>query len=97
MTTWGQVLAGDVVRGADQRGWTVVGVAPASTWVGSGRATVHLALSLDGRRVTTTRGVAEPVDLIACGDHRGPAAACQALINSGFTVTILEDRLDAHR
>jgi hypothetical protein len=97
MTTWGELLAGDVVRGADQRGWTVVGMAPGGTWAGSRRSTVHLALQLGERRVTTTRGVAEPVDLVARGEHREQAAACQALIESGFTVTVLEDRLDTHR
>ncbi len=97
MTAWGEVLAGDVVRGADQRGWTVVGMAPGQTWLGSGQARVHLALELGSRRVTTTRGVAEPVDLITRGDHRETAAGWDVLTAHGFTLTILEDRLDTHR
>jgi len=97
VTAWGELFAGDTVRGADQRPWTVVGVAPGETWAGSGRSTVRLALALGERRVSTTRGVAEPVDLVARGDHREMAGAWDVLAAAGFNLTILEDRFDAHR
>lgn len=93
MTTWGEVHAGDVVRGADQRGWTVTGVQRGAAWLGSGRREVHLTLRLDDRTAEVRRGVAEPVDITTRADHRDTAAACAALIEHGLTATILEETL----
>lgn len=92
MTTWGQVCAGDTVRGADQRTWTVIETVRGCTWLGSGKTDMHLILRLDGRRVTVRRGAHEPVDIVSRADHSDLAAA-YAVLASQFTLTVLEDTL----
>ena len=96
MTTWGEVRANDVVRGADQRPWTIVGVRPGAAWIASGKTDVAVALRHDDRIVVAHRTTDQPVDLISRGDRAELAAACGALIGAGFDLTLLEDIVEQH-
>lgn len=91
LVTWGELHAGDSVRGADQRVWEVVGVRPGATWLGSGGADVQVALRLEGRVVVVSFGITRAVELMTRGDHRDLAAACAAFISCGLAVSVLEE------
>lgn len=93
MSTWGAVHVGDTVRGADQRPWEVVEVRPGVTWLGSGKAGVHLFLRLGERRVRVHRSTDEPVEVVTRGGHNAMAAACAALLDNGITFDLLEESL----
>lgn len=89
MTTWAGVHAGDTVRGADQRVWTVVGVEPMSPWLGSGTREARYTLRLGGREVVAVRPLHQPAELVESADHSDQAAAYTAMVAAGFNPTIL--------
>lgn len=89
---WEQVHVGDVVRGADQRGWTVVGRGPVRRWL-IGAHDARFVLRREQREAVTFRSLTEPVDLITRADHTNEQAAVSALAGAGFAIEILEETL----
>lgn len=92
MTTWGAVHVGDRVRGADQRGWTVVERGRPRRWVAAGDA-ARFALRLDEREVSVWRTLADPVDVMSRAEHDDEQRAASALFDAGFTIEILGERM----
>jgi hypothetical protein len=88
--SWAQVHVGDVVRGADQRGWMVVERGGTRRWAAGGDET-SFVLRLGEREVRTFRRDAAPVDVLERGDHTAESGALEALLGAGMTVEILEE------
>lgn len=87
---WIDVHIGDTVQGADGAGWRVTAREPGPTWLSTGIRTDFFSLMhTDGRTVRAARPLHEPAGLAARADHREMAAACQALLDAGFSITPL--------
>jgi hypothetical protein len=89
--TWGQVHAGDTVRGADGRDYRVASTEPLGVWVGSGRT--EILLELAGPDALLTRRVRRPADeaapIVARADHSDTAAAYAALAGAGLAPDLI--------
>lgn len=92
MTTWSAVHVGDRVRGADQRGWTVVERGRPRRFVTGGEE-ARFSLRFDTRIVSIWRTLADPVDLMERADHTETQGAASALIGAGITVEILGESM----
>jgi hypothetical protein len=91
MTVWAGVHAGDQVRGADQRVWTVTGRAELPVWALAG-AHARYTLRLGDREVQADRRLADPAPLVAKTDHTALGAAVNTLLNAGLMPVLLEDK-----
>jgi hypothetical protein len=90
MVTWAAVHVGDVVRGADQRGWTVTGRGRTGRWAAAGES-APFELRSDRGEVAIVRDLAAPVDLMHRADHTASAGAVGALLSVGFNIEVLEE------
>jgi hypothetical protein len=90
MTTWDEIHVGDMVRGADQRVWTVVGRGPVRRWAAGGDEAVF-TFRLDERSVSAFRTLGAPVELVERADHTGEASAVGALLDTGLDVKLMEE------
>lgn len=91
--TWEQVHAGDTVRGADQRVWTVVGRERSRTWLGSGVTEIPFLFRLGDREVRARRAAHEPAPVVERADHAAAATAFAALTAAEFEPHLMEETL----
>lgn len=90
MITWGQVHVGDVVRGADQRGWEVAERGETHAWVLDGEQAAFVMVHGD-REVRIVRRLADPVDMLQRADHTDTAAAFDVLAAAGLNPQPIEE------
>lgn len=87
--TWGQLIVGDTVRGADQRAWEVVVRGRPEIWAVAGE---HIRFTLerndDGHQMTTTQKAIEPAPVVELVDRSTLAAAWEAFASAGMTIDI---------
>jgi len=89
--SWGTVHVGDVVRGADQRPWTVVERGPTLRWVLAGESADFTMSNADRGEVTARRKLSDPCDVMGRADHTATAEAVGALVDGGLSVEILRE------
>lgn len=88
MITWAGVHAGDTVRGADGRAWSVLERYVGPRWViggGFGR----FVMDAGSGPISIMRKLDEPCPLIARADHAEDARAAGVLIEAGLNLTLL--------
>ena len=95
--TWGQVHAGDTVRGADGRDYTVTAVEPLGRWVGSGQIEIRFELEAQGdgdaRRIVVRRPAAELAPIAARADTSDFAAAWAAFYGAGMAPDLIGETM----
>jgi len=98
--TWAQVHAGDTVRGADGRDYTVTDVEPLGRWVGSGQTEIRFELeSLEtgaarARCIVVRRPAAEAAPLMArARDTSDFAAAWSAFYGAGLAPDLIGETI----
>jgi hypothetical protein len=98
VTTWGELHAGDKVRGADQRVWAVVERLRAPRWAVAGEYGKFRLARGDGNGgpndyVDVSKRLADGVELVEGVDHSAERRAVDAFVEVGMTVEIIEEQL----
>ena len=95
--TWGQVHAGDTVRGADGRDYTVTAVEPLGRWAGSGQIEIRFELEAQGdgdaRRIVVRRPAAELAPIAARADTSDFEAAWAAFYGAGMAPDLIGETM----
>lgn len=94
MNTWREVHVGDVLRGADQRTWTVIERHALPTWALAGeQGRFRLRLEDSGQEVSVDRPLTEAAQIVIRADHTESARALDALLGAELAVEMIEERM----